>query len=90
MMESTCDLTSCAECISGFVCTCMKVTEDELIRVIVSQGIRDLRELRNETGAGDGCMACRRRLQHYVNEHAARPGYRGRVTSMPLELVVSE
>jgi bacterioferritin-associated ferredoxin len=63
----------------------MKVTEADLIAVIVEQGIADLRRLRHETGAGDGCMACRRRLQRYLDEHAGRS--LERVTAVALELV---
>lgn len=51
----------------------MKVTEDALVEVIVSLGIRNLKDLRQETGAGGGCMACRIRLQRYIDEYS--PAY---------------
>jgi bacterioferritin-associated ferredoxin len=48
----------------------MKVTEEALIEVIVSLNIRTYAQLRQHTGAGDGCMACRRRLVGYIEEYA--------------------
>ena len=65
----------------------MELTEAALVEVIVSQGISDLKELRRETGAGDGCMACRRRLQHYLDEHAVPQRSRDRVAALALEVV---
>jgi len=65
----------------------MQVTEADLVALIVNRGISDLRELRHHTGAGDGCMACRRRLQSYLDTHAGAPVMRERVTAMALELV---
>lgn len=66
----------------------MKLTEAALVDAIVSRGLADLQELRQETGAGDGCMACRRRLQHYLDEYAAAPLYRERVTAVALDVLV--
>jgi bacterioferritin-associated ferredoxin len=34
-------------------------------------GVRTLGDLKRETGAGDGCMACHRLLRRYLEEHAA-------------------
>jgi len=71
MMELSCQSDRCSRCIgSEYVCHCLKVTEDSLIDTIVTLGIRNLRELRQQTGAGDGCMSCRIRLQKYVDEYA--------------------
>lgn len=86
-MSNPCNFERCSQCIGQFVCTCMKLTEAALIDVIVSRGIGDLRELRQETGAGDGCMACRRRLQHYLSEYAVPHAYTERVVAVALEMV---
>jgi bacterioferritin-associated ferredoxin len=48
----------------------MKVTPHALIEVIVTREISTLSELRQVTGAGDGCMACRQRLQRYLDEYS--------------------
>jgi NAD(P)H-nitrite reductase large subunit len=85
-MSDSCNFERCAQCIGQFVCTCMRMTEGALVDVIVSRGISDLKELRQETGAGDGCMACRRRLQHYLNEYAAS-AYSERVVAVALDVV---
>ena len=71
----------------NFVCSCLQVTEEDVIHAIVSHGLRDLREVRQHTGAGDGCMACRRRLQHYLEEYAGNHVYRERITAVALEVV---
>jgi bacterioferritin-associated ferredoxin len=49
-----------------YVCACLKLTQADLVRAIQCLGIRTLKDLRNQTGAGDGCMACQRRLRCYV------------------------
>jgi bacterioferritin-associated ferredoxin len=49
----------------------MEVTEEALIEVILSLNIRTYSQLRQHTGAGDGCMACRRRLQGYIDQYAS-------------------
>jgi bacterioferritin-associated ferredoxin len=87
MTESSCNFENCSHCIGLFVCTCMKLTEAALVDVIVSRAIDDLQELRRETGAGDGCMACRRRLQHYLDEYANPPRYRERMPAVSLEVL---
>jgi len=87
MNNGSCNSDRCSDCISHYVCTCMKVTEEDLVAMIVSHGIADLRELRFQTGAGDGCMACRRRLQGYLDTHACATSARERVTAVALELV---
>jgi bacterioferritin-associated ferredoxin len=35
------------------------------------QAFRSLADLRRQTGAGDGCMACHRRLQRYLAQRTA-------------------
>ena len=48
----------------------MKVTEEALVEIIVTLEIRTVNQIRKLTGAGDGCMACRWRLQRYVDEYS--------------------
>jgi bacterioferritin-associated ferredoxin len=70
MTGRDCESGRCDGCSADFVCHCMKVTAEALVEVIVSLEVRTLRELRQHTGAGDGCMACRKRLQHYIDEYS--------------------
>ena len=46
------------DCRDPIVCRCLGVTESELQAALVSLDIRTLRELRQHTGAGDGCTCC--------------------------------
>jgi bacterioferritin-associated ferredoxin len=58
-----------AECGLRFVCHCLRVTEEVLAQAFAAQDIQTLRDLRRHTGAGEGCMACHRRLQAYLDRH---------------------
>jgi bacterioferritin-associated ferredoxin len=50
------------------VCRCLRVTECALRDVLQALPIRTLRELRQHTGAGDGCTCCHARLQALLEE----------------------
>lgn len=65
-----CDGSRCGGCPGDFVCHCLKITEDMVLDA-VEGGARSVRDLRRQIGAGDGCMACHRRLSAYI-EHAGR------------------
>jgi bacterioferritin-associated ferredoxin len=56
-----------------FVCRCLKVTEDDLISAITTLEIRSLRDVRSATGAGDGCTACHRKIQSFIDSYAVMP-----------------
>jgi bacterioferritin-associated ferredoxin len=58
-----------ADCGLRFVCRCLRVTEQVLAEAFASQDIHTLRDIRRHTGAGDGCMACHRRLAAYLERH---------------------
>ncbi len=49
-------------------CRCLKVTTCEVAQAIVSLGIRSVRELRDKTGAGNGCNCCHRLLQKFIDQ----------------------
>ena len=55
---------------TGFVCTCLRITERELLGTLSHPGIRTLRDLRRSIGAGDGCTACHPVLQRYLDARA--------------------
>lgn len=56
----------------GYVCACacLRVSHAELLKAIACLNIRTLNDLRAQTGAGDGCTACHRRLRHYLGQVA--------------------
>ncbi len=63
---SRCDGTQCAGCSGEYVCHCLKVTE-EMVLEAVACGAESVAELRRQTGAGDGCTACHRRLNDLID-----------------------
>jgi bacterioferritin-associated ferredoxin len=52
------------------VCHCLKVTETVVVRTIAALGLRTLKEVRLQTGAGDGCTCCHKRLLTYLQQPA--------------------
>jgi bacterioferritin-associated ferredoxin len=68
VMESCCK--PCHDCSDRFVCRCLRVSETTLIEALRALPIRNLMELRQLTGAGDGCNCCHPRLQQYLDQHA--------------------
>ena len=50
-----------------YVCACLRITECELLSTLSSANIRTIRDLRRTIGAGDGCTACHRTLQRYLD-----------------------
>jgi bacterioferritin-associated ferredoxin len=55
----------------GYVCACIKVTHADLLAAAARDDGRSLQDLCRFTGAGDACMACRRRLRRYVEDSVA-------------------
>jgi bacterioferritin-associated ferredoxin len=69
-MESNRLSDSCpGDCGLRYVCRCLRVTEEGIAQAFATQDIRTLRDIRLHTGAGDGCMACHRRLSAYLERH---------------------
>jgi bacterioferritin-associated ferredoxin len=58
-----------ADCGLRYVCRCLRVTEQVLAAALAAHDIRTLKDLKRHTGAGDGCMACHRRLKGYLERH---------------------
>lgn len=57
-MNSTCSRDQCDACPARVVCRCLQVTEDEIVSVIETLGLRTVQEVRQATGAGTGCTCC--------------------------------
>lgn len=70
MHSCTCTPDDCRSCDAQFVCRCLQVTQEHLVVTITTLGLRTLREVRQKTGAGDGCTACHRKLKSLLQEHA--------------------
>ncbi|MFM7148483.1 MAG: bacterioferritin-associated ferredoxin [Gemmataceae bacterium] len=63
----------CDSCPNRIVCHCLQVTEDQLIKAISGGEIRSWRDLKEATGAGDGCTACLHELRRLIDSHEAIP-----------------
>jgi bacterioferritin-associated ferredoxin len=70
------DCRSCAavgSCPDRVVCRCLQVTEDTIILAVRDRGLTTIKQVRQATGAGDGCTCCHRELRHYLSVYAPRP-----------------
>ncbi len=77
-MESPCDFMV-RECHGDkIVCRCLRVTETQVVRMITHLELRTIREVKQITGAGDGCTCCHPQLAEYLEKHGC-----------PAELAVS-
>jgi len=69
-MAALCSPAACEACPGRVVCRCLQVTEEVVVDAINRLGLRTVSEIRNHTGAGDGCTCCHRKLLQYVEESA--------------------
>ncbi len=60
----------CEGCPGEFVCHCLRVTEEALTDAITRFGLQTLNDVRQATGAGDGCTACHHRIRQVLREVA--------------------
>ena len=61
----------CSGCPDRLVCRCLKVTEDVIVEAITTLGLRSVKEVRNATGAGDGCTCCHQQVRVLLEVHVA-------------------
>ena len=59
----------CNTCTARFVCHCLQVTEDMLLDALATFDLGSLNEVRQHTGAGDGCTACHRKIRGFIERH---------------------
>ncbi len=59
---------ACAQCPETIVCTCLRVSVTELVEALATRQIRSLKDIKHQTGAGDGCMMCHRVLKRYLQQ----------------------
>jgi bacterioferritin-associated ferredoxin len=63
----------CSTCCDGdsIICRCFKVTKQEVHDAVISGNARTISQLRCETGAASGCMACLCKIKQLLAERAA-------------------
>ena len=62
----------CDRCLAGggpVVCHCLGVTEEQLVAALTAHDLRTVRDVRHHTGAGDGCNACHRKIQIFIDSY---------------------
>jgi bacterioferritin-associated ferredoxin len=65
-MDACLDRSDCQTCPGHVVCHCLQVTEETILHALAVFELRTLKDVRQHTGAGDGCTACHRRLRHLL------------------------
>jgi bacterioferritin-associated ferredoxin len=63
---------TCSGCSGRLVCPCLGVTEEELLSALEREEVQTVKDIRRETGAGDGCTACHKLLRGYLERRAAQ------------------
>lgn len=61
---------ACGGCSGAVLCHCLQVTEDAVLDVISRVELCTVGEVCQRTGAGDGCRACRRKIQSFIERHS--------------------
>jgi bacterioferritin-associated ferredoxin len=62
-------LSDCNTCPGRIVCRCLQVTEEVLLTAVRTFELRTVKEVRQHTGAGDGCTVCHRAIRQYLEQH---------------------
>jgi bacterioferritin-associated ferredoxin len=65
-MEATFARDDCRTCPGRIICHCLQVTEEAVLSVLGAEAACTLQDLRQRTGAGEGCTACHRTLRKYL------------------------
>ncbi len=68
-MDRPCTHEHCESCPDKVVCRCLQVTETQVVRMITRLELRTVRDLRQLTGAGDGCTCCHAKLEEYLERY---------------------
>jgi bacterioferritin-associated ferredoxin len=64
----------CAGCqVAGgpVVCRCLGITEEVVVSAVTALGLRTVKDVRRHTGAGEGCNACHRKIQIYLDTYSS-------------------
>jgi bacterioferritin-associated ferredoxin len=65
-MDRVCENNLGSDCPLRYVCRCLRVTEETLVKLVETEEIHTVKDIRRHTGAGDGCMACHKRLARFI------------------------
>jgi len=65
-------VSGCATCCDGdsIICRCFQVTKQEVHEAVASGNARTISQLRCQTNAGSGCMACLCKIKQLLAERA--------------------
>jgi NAD(P)H-nitrite reductase large subunit len=66
-MNTVCTPERRLECQERVICHCLQITETTLINAVTRLELRTIAEVRQCTGAGDGCTACHRLIRQYLD-----------------------
>jgi bacterioferritin-associated ferredoxin len=69
-MDPCCTPDRCQDCSERLICRCLQIREAELITALTTRDIRTIQDVRQHTGAGDGCTACHGLLRKYIERYA--------------------
>ena len=69
-MSTACTPERCDTCPGKIICRCLNVTEEQVVNLITSSGLRSIHEIRQYTSAGDGCTCCHAELAQYLERYA--------------------
>ena len=58
----------CTGCPGRVLCHCLQITEEAVVEAASLFGLTTVKEVRERTGAGDGCTACHRRIRLVLQE----------------------
>jgi NifU-like protein len=62
-MNPTCSAEQCLTCSDRLVCRCLRVTEEQIVHAIHTGDVQTMRDIRDYTGAGDGCTCCHQEIR---------------------------
>jgi len=62
--------SDCSTCPGRLVCHCLRVTEEVVLETVAALSLRTVKEVRQHTGAGDGCTACHRKIRRLLEQQA--------------------
>jgi len=65
------DESQCSTCPGRVICRCLQVTEETLLEALATGEIGTVRDVRDATGAGEGCTACHRTIARYIERHCS-------------------
>lgn len=71
-MDDRTNRPDCPGCSARMICHCLQVTREMLQDAVASLDLRTLHDVRQATGAGDGCTACHRQLRLFLEQHSRR------------------